>query len=173
MFVWQVATFILQKILLDDTGLAYICQTYERFSHVAMILVSALIRNQLTSAFLVFSAVWHQLKKKVLSVCLYIFNVSLCRAKWCCSSPRNHQHVCWSMLFAATFASQTISGRAIFGWWVVLYLVEIVTVPSNCNIKKKKKRLLSSSVGATRRSCEPCHWNSVLVKWLCQSVVGT
>lgn len=39
-FVFQVATFILQKILLDDTGLAYICQTYERFSHVAMILVS-------------------------------------------------------------------------------------------------------------------------------------
>lgn len=38
--VCQVATFILQKILLDDTGLAYICQTYERFSHVAMILVS-------------------------------------------------------------------------------------------------------------------------------------
>ncbi|MEJ1272032.1 phospholipase C delta 4 [Cricetulus griseus] len=34
-----VATFILQKILLDDTGLAYICQTYERFSHVAMILI--------------------------------------------------------------------------------------------------------------------------------------
>ncbi|GFR01826.1 CCR4-NOT transcription complex subunit 9 [Trichonephila clavata] len=33
-----VATFILQKILLDETGLNYICQTYERFSHVAMIL---------------------------------------------------------------------------------------------------------------------------------------
>ena len=33
-----VATFILQKILVDDTGLAYICQTYERFSHVAMVL---------------------------------------------------------------------------------------------------------------------------------------
>ncbi|RWS16800.1 cell differentiation protein RCD1-like protein [Dinothrombium tinctorium] len=33
-----VATFILQKILLDDTGLSYICQTYDRFSHVAMIL---------------------------------------------------------------------------------------------------------------------------------------
>ena len=32
-------TFILQKILLDETGLSYICQTYERFSHVAMILV--------------------------------------------------------------------------------------------------------------------------------------
>lgn len=35
-----VATFILQKILLDDKGLSYICQTYERFSHVAIILVT-------------------------------------------------------------------------------------------------------------------------------------
>ena len=35
----QVATFILQKILLDETGLSYICQTYERFSHVATVLV--------------------------------------------------------------------------------------------------------------------------------------
>lgn len=26
-----VAIFIVQKILLDDTGLSYICQTYERF----------------------------------------------------------------------------------------------------------------------------------------------
>lgn len=34
-----VATFILQKILLDDSGLNYICSTYDRFSHVAMILV--------------------------------------------------------------------------------------------------------------------------------------
>lgn len=33
-----VATFILQKILLDDSGLSYICQTYDRFSHVAIIL---------------------------------------------------------------------------------------------------------------------------------------
>lgn len=36
-----VATFILQKILLDESGLSHICQTYERFSHVAIILVSA------------------------------------------------------------------------------------------------------------------------------------
>lgn len=35
-----VATFILQKILLDEKGLSYICQTFERFSHVAIILVS-------------------------------------------------------------------------------------------------------------------------------------
>lgn len=28
----------MQKILLDDLGLQYICQTYERFSHVALIL---------------------------------------------------------------------------------------------------------------------------------------
>lgn len=40
-----VATFILQKILLDDKGLSYICQTYERFSHVAIILVT--IFNQI------------------------------------------------------------------------------------------------------------------------------
>eukprot|EP00045_Choanoeca_perplexa_P001560 m.20611 g.20611 ORF g.20611 m.20611 type:complete len:308 (-) comp11030_c0_seq1:104-1027(-) len=33
-----VATFIVQKILLDDLGLQYICHTYERFSHVALIL---------------------------------------------------------------------------------------------------------------------------------------
>ncbi|KAF7634807.1 hypothetical protein Mgra_00005700 [Meloidogyne graminicola] len=26
------------KVLLDDIGLAYVCQTYERFSHVAMVL---------------------------------------------------------------------------------------------------------------------------------------
>ena len=33
-----VATFILQKILTDETGLAYICHTYERFSHIAKVL---------------------------------------------------------------------------------------------------------------------------------------
>eukprot|EP00730_Choanoeca_flexa_P020233 TRINITY_DN9895_c0_g1_i2.p1 TRINITY_DN9895_c0_g1~~TRINITY_DN9895_c0_g1_i2.p1 ORF type:complete len:325 (+),score=54.88 TRINITY_DN9895_c0_g1_i2:80-1054(+) len=33
-----VATFIVQKILLDRVGLSYICHTYERFSHVALIL---------------------------------------------------------------------------------------------------------------------------------------
>lgn len=38
-----VATFILQKILLDESGLSYICQTYDRFSHVAIILVSNFI----------------------------------------------------------------------------------------------------------------------------------
>lgn len=35
-----VSTFILQKILLDELGLDYVCQTYERFSHVAIVLVS-------------------------------------------------------------------------------------------------------------------------------------
>ncbi|VDP55991.1 unnamed protein product [Schistosoma mattheei] len=33
-----VATFIMQKLLLDEVGLAYICQTYERFAHVATVL---------------------------------------------------------------------------------------------------------------------------------------
>merc|ERR1719228_1926150 len=32
-----VATFIVQKLLIDESGLYYICQTYDRFSHVAMI----------------------------------------------------------------------------------------------------------------------------------------
>lgn len=39
-----VATFILQKILLDEKGLSYICQTFERFSHVAIILVRLKIK---------------------------------------------------------------------------------------------------------------------------------
>ncbi|XP_018651057.1 putative suppression of tumorigenicity [Schistosoma mansoni] len=34
----KVATFIMQKLLLDEVGLAYICQTYERFAHVATVL---------------------------------------------------------------------------------------------------------------------------------------
>ncbi|KAL7668551.1 hypothetical protein ACOME3_009249 [Neoechinorhynchus agilis] len=33
-----VGAFVLQKIIADDYGLSYICQTYERFSHMAMIL---------------------------------------------------------------------------------------------------------------------------------------
>lgn len=46
-----VATFILQKILLDESGLSYICQTYDRFSHVAMILVSFKKNQKLKSSF--------------------------------------------------------------------------------------------------------------------------
>ncbi|OZJ06241.1 Cell differentiation protein rcd1 [Bifiguratus adelaidae] len=44
-----VAIFIVQKILLDDTGLAYICQTYERFYAVATVLnnmVNQLVESQ-------------------------------------------------------------------------------------------------------------------------------
>lgn len=36
----QVATFIVQKILLDELGLQYICQMYERFFSVATVLTS-------------------------------------------------------------------------------------------------------------------------------------
>ncbi|KAM8720053.1 hypothetical protein ACLKA7_006153 [Drosophila subpalustris] len=39
-----VATFIIQKILLDESGLSYICQTYERFSHVAITLGKMVIQ---------------------------------------------------------------------------------------------------------------------------------
>ncbi|KAA0194359.1 Cell differentiation protein RCD1 [Fasciolopsis buskii] len=38
-----VATFIMQKILLDEVGLAYICQTHERFAHVAAVLGKVVI----------------------------------------------------------------------------------------------------------------------------------
>ncbi|UYV69458.1 RQCD1, partial [Cordylochernes scorpioides] len=38
-----VATFIMQKILLDEMGLSYICQTYDRFAHVAMVLVRVVV----------------------------------------------------------------------------------------------------------------------------------
>ncbi|KAK9464857.1 hypothetical protein V1512DRAFT_267338 [Lipomyces arxii] len=44
-----VAIFIVQKILLDDTGLAYICQTYERFYAVGSVLgnmVDQLVEQQ-------------------------------------------------------------------------------------------------------------------------------
>ena len=44
-----VAIFIVQKILLDDIGLTYICQTYERFYAVATVLsnmVNQLVDNQ-------------------------------------------------------------------------------------------------------------------------------
>lgn len=37
---WQVATFIVQKILLDDVGLDYICTTAERFFAVGRVLGS-------------------------------------------------------------------------------------------------------------------------------------
>jgi CCR4-NOT transcription complex subunit 9 len=41
-----VATFILQKILADDSGLKYICQTFDRFSHVAMVLGRMVLQQQ-------------------------------------------------------------------------------------------------------------------------------
>ena len=45
-----VATFILQKILADDSGLNYICQTFDRFSHVAMVL-GRMVLQQVSSRF--------------------------------------------------------------------------------------------------------------------------
>ncbi|CAF0845839.1 unnamed protein product [Rotaria sp. Silwood1] len=41
-----VATFILQKILGDDSGLNYICETFDRFSHVAMVLGRMVLQQQ-------------------------------------------------------------------------------------------------------------------------------
>ncbi|CAF3724814.1 unnamed protein product [Rotaria socialis] len=41
-----VATFILQKILADDSGLSYMCETFDRFSHVAMVLGRMVLQQQ-------------------------------------------------------------------------------------------------------------------------------
>jgi len=44
-----VAIFIVQKILMDDMGLQFVCQTYERFLAVANVLstmVSQLVEHQ-------------------------------------------------------------------------------------------------------------------------------
>jgi len=38
-----VAIFIVQKILLDDTGLGYICATYERFYAVGTVLSNMVV----------------------------------------------------------------------------------------------------------------------------------
>lgn len=47
-----VAAFIIQKILMDDIGLAYVCHTFERFSKICLSLAS--LETQLKIAFLNF-----------------------------------------------------------------------------------------------------------------------
>lgn len=37
------SSLILQKILMTEIGLNYICQTYHRFSHVTLVLVSSIL----------------------------------------------------------------------------------------------------------------------------------
>jgi CCR4-NOT transcription complex subunit 9 len=39
-----VAIFIIQKILMDDLGLAYVCQTFERFSAVTSVLCNMVFK---------------------------------------------------------------------------------------------------------------------------------
>lgn len=60
---------------------------------------------------------------KRIPLSLRCFHLFLCRAKWCFSSLKNHQLVCWSMLFAATFASQIISGTTVLQRYSILYVV--------------------------------------------------
>lgn len=79
-----VATFILQKILLDETGLSYICQTFERFSHVASVLVSIAVCQKLCTCMYVCVCVW------------------LCRIKWCSSWVEIHLPDFSSMWLDAT-----------------------------------------------------------------------
>lgn len=46
-----VAIFIIQKILMDNVGLAYVCQTYERFYAIATVLSNMVSQLAETMAF--------------------------------------------------------------------------------------------------------------------------
>lgn len=89
-----VATFIIQKILLDESGLSYICQTYERFSHVAITLVSSTRDARMCD-------LSH----------LYSLSLSFSRAKWLYSWLRIRVLVSWNMLYAVICVFQIIHGK--------------------------------------------------------------
>lgn len=88
-----VATFILQKILLDDSGLSYICQTYDRFSHVAIILVSP-------------SSSGSYRRESNASVCRF-------RGKWWYTWRRSNRLGCLSTSSAAIYVYQIILGKTV------------------------------------------------------------
>lgn len=143
---FQVATFILQKILLDDTGLAYICQTYERFSHVAMILVS-FSELFLTERLFYFGGRVKdsfQLDESRPQQFFMADGVFLSfRAKWSCSSPKSRRLGCWSTLSVVTCACLTTPG------WFISFFTNPCNMPKDAEIKVyllpvKASTLLSS-----------------------------
>lgn len=71
------STFILQKILMTEIGLNYICQTYHRFSHVALILVSDILDTSFIS--IVYSTYLTHSKNVffITSVCLFLQFISM------------------------------------------------------------------------------------------------
>lgn len=97
------STFILQKILMDDNGLSYICQTYDRFSHVALILVS----------FLYFCGKPNK-------------NHTFFRGKWSWLLNENHLLDYCGMLLDVMYVYQKIQGMLMFEYLYSLYLRQIM-----------------------------------------------
>lgn len=71
-----VAIFIVQKILLDETGLTYICHTYERFYAVGTVLsnmVNQLVETQAVRLLKHVVRCYLRLSDNVRYVCLFFF----------------------------------------------------------------------------------------------------
>ena len=103
-----VATFILQKILLDETGLSYICQTFERFSHVSTVLVSLILSLH---------SVWSTVE---LLCCGHLGDLVKCPVYsgtpllWTPWGPGGMSCIQWNPSIVDTLGT----------WWSVLYTVE-------------------------------------------------
>jgi len=82
-----VAIFIVQKILLDETGLTYICHTYERFYAVGTVLsnmVNQLVETQAVRLLKHVVRCYLRLSDNLRSVLFYIchsINSMICRAR--------------------------------------------------------------------------------------------
>lgn len=130
----QVATFILQKILLDELGLSYICQTYERFSHVAMILVSTQNKFFVLHTGKYWSSIWYWWcvsdNLPFINMIKYIFQCfdyalwktiifhsplisNFIRGKWCYTCLKRCLPGYWNMLSGAIWGCLTTQGQ----WW--------------------------------------------------------
>lgn len=130
----QVATFILQKILLDELGLSYICQTYERFSHVAMILVSTQNKFFVLHTGKYWSSIWYWWcvsdNLPFINMIRYIFQCfdyalwktiifhsplisNFIRGKWCYTCLKRCLPGYWNMLSGAIWGCLTTQGQ----WW--------------------------------------------------------
>lgn len=135
----QVATFILQKILLDELGLSYICQTYERFSHVAMILVSTQNKFFVLRTGKYWSSIWYLwCVSDNLPFIKYIF---LCfdyalwktiifhspvisnfiRGKWCYTCLKRCLPGYWNMLSGAIWGCLITQGQ----WWLLMRTIVV------------------------------------------------
>jgi CCR4-NOT transcription complex subunit 9 len=74
-----VAIFIVQKILLDETGLTYICHTYERFYAVGTVLsnmVNQLVETQAVRLLKHVVRCYLRLSDNLRSVCFFVWSLN-------------------------------------------------------------------------------------------------